>query len=650
VLTLALKQPDLFGEDTAMQTGKKKRTRVLRRPRTTKTKSRYSDPSLWSVIDNDEKMRELEAQLDEEYQNTLAETQRLAKNLGFEIAIKKEDNNYQPQLFIKHSMLAEYSVEARWYALAIVKQAKGKNSIVLLPTGLGKTYLVFLLLPEILANQPDKKILILCPTKPLCLQHWQTLQKVMPKLKAVIINGQIAKKKRPQLWRDNQVIIATPQTITAEVEKNSGVGSYHDLSFLVIDEIHHATGRHDYVKLGEYYCHRSPETRILCLTASPDPRLKTIISWQKILNVADSQVIARSFNCPDVLPYVHYRKITPHFIKRKLSDLQNECKDNLAKLLTCQFKAFDSELKESAEPLAYRNDEKLVVGLRIGELKHLLDRIAKAMKYPEKMEKAARLLSRGALMIAYCAGIKAVNNGAFEFAQYLQRQFYRYVHDRAEGKNTPKFLFKFCSEPGIQKMVIRLYEQRLWRGDLPIMIKTPVEKASDTKAWQVALVDEKLPCLLDLVEKSTYGQVLIFTNSRDTLRKVRYYLTSKMPDKAIGILTGTQAKLHDPGMSQKEQINTLNKFHQNEIDILISTSIGEEGLDFPSVDTVIFFEPIADVRRYVQRLGRTARHRDGKVHILVFRDSDEYGIYFVIGSREKRIREIIKHFQKLSQQ
>src|SRR2546422_8666594 len=47
----------------------------------------------------------------------------------------------------------------------------------------------------------------------------------------------------------------------------------------------------------------------------------------------------------------------------------------------------------------------------------------------------------------------------------------------------------------------------------------------------------------------------------------------------------------DIGLSQKEQVDILDKFRAGQGNVLVATSIGEEGLDIPQVDLVVFYEP-----------------------------------------------------------
>ena len=69
------------------------------------------------------------------------------------------------------------------------------------------------------------------------------------------------------------------------------------------------------------------------------------------------------------------------------------------------------------------------------------------------------------------------------------------------------------------------------------------------------------------------------------------------------------------GQTQQQQRDVLDAFRNGTLNTLVATSIGEEGLDIPSVDLIVFFD-VVDTIRTIQRMGRTGRARDGKVVVL----------------------------------
>jgi len=67
--------------------------------------------------------------------------------------------------------LQQGGIEAREYQRAIAKTALTANTLVVLPTGLGKTIVAMLVAADRLSDYPRSKILTLAATKPLVVQH-----------------------------------------------------------------------------------------------------------------------------------------------------------------------------------------------------------------------------------------------------------------------------------------------------------------------------------------------------------------------------------------------------------------------------------------------------------------------------------------------
>ena len=99
---------------------------------------------------------------------------------------------------------------------------------------------------------------------------------------------------------------------------------------------------------------------------------------------------------------------------------------------------------------------------------------------------------------------------------------------------------------------------------------------------------------------------------------------------------GQGSREGDKGMTQKQQKEILNRFREGEFNILVATSVGEEGLDIPSTDIVIFYEPVSSAIRLIQRRGRTGRNRPGEVFIFVTKESrDEAALWSSRGKEQK---------------
>ena len=95
------------------------------------------------------------------------------------------------------------------------------------------------------------------------------------------------------------------------------------------------------------------------------------------------------------------------------------------------------------------------------------------------------------------------------------------------------------------------------------------------------------------------------------------------------------------GLNQVEQRRVINEFSSGEINVLCATSIGEEGLDIPEVNTVIFYEPIPSAIRAIQRAGRTARLIKGKLIILMTKKTRDEAYFYASKAKEKKMHESI---------
>jgi Fanconi anemia group M protein len=133
------------------------------------------------------------------------------------------------------------------------------------------------------------------------------------------------------------------------------------------------------------------------------------------------------------------------------------------------------------------------------------------------------------------------------------------------------------------------------------------------------------------------SRIIIFTHYRDTslyITKLLEHVKNAKPSRFIG----QAAKEGDKGLTQKEQAKVIEKFKKGDFNILIATSVAEEGLDIPSTDLVIFYEPIPSEIRAIQRRGRTARKMPGKVIILITKGTPDEGYYWASKRKEKSMK------------
>ena len=103
-------------------------------------------------------------------------------------------------------------------------------------------------------------------------------------------------------------------------------------------------------------------------------------------------------------------------------------------------------------------------------------------------------------------------------------------------------------------------------------------------------------------------RVIVFTESRDTAEALTDFLGEHFQTRKF---VGQGDKEGSDGMTQNEQQETLDEFRAGEFEVLVSTSVAEEGLDVPEVDLVLFYEPVptASVSSRVSQPSRVERSR-----------------------------------------
>jgi ERCC4-related helicase len=151
-----------------------------------------------------------------------------------------------------------------------------------------------------------------------------------------------------------------------------------------------------------------------------------------------------------------------------------------------------------------------------------------------------------------------------------------------------------------------------------------------------------LQIVRDLVAAKPDAIVLVFTQYRDTVASLVEALS------AAGIrcdrLVGQQDRDGKEGQKQSEQADVLARFARREFTVLVSTSIGEEGLDVPQVDLVVFYEAIPSEIRAVQRRGRTGRTVAGRVVVLVTSGTRDEAFLRAQTAREGKMQRLVRRF------
>ena len=167
--------------------------------------------------------------------------------------------------YIEHKFIKPKTVQKRLYQELLTAKAIDDSTLVVAPTGLGKTIVAVLLIAYTYSLK--KNILFLAPTKPLVVQHKNSLDKLLniEEEDILLLTGQVPKNKRKEVYKNlGKIICATPQTINNDIK--SKLINFNDFNLIIFDEAHRAIGDYAYVNISSFF---PKEIKRLALTASP---------------------------------------------------------------------------------------------------------------------------------------------------------------------------------------------------------------------------------------------------------------------------------------------------------------------------------------------------------------------------------------------
>jgi Fanconi anemia group M protein len=145
------------------------------------------------------------------------------------------------------------------------------------------------------------------------------------------------------------------------------------------------------------------------------------------------------------------------------------------------------------------------------------------------------------------------------------------------------------------------------------------------------------------LQKNKEARIIVFAQYRSTIKTI-FNMLSKIKHAAPAEFIG-QAKKKGFGLSQKEQVQILNEFKMGFYNILCASQVAEEGLDVIETDMVIFYEPVPSAIRKIQRSGRTARTKSGRVIIMITKGTRDEVYHWVAHNKEKKMTRILHDMQ-----
>jgi len=491
--------------------------------------------------------------------------------------------------YVKHPLIAENSIESRAYQESILGTAIKSHTLCVLPTGLGKTNVAMLLAAHRLEKHPDSRILVMAPTRPLVNQHYKVFGRSMnlPKEEMVAVTGFINPVEREGLYQ-RRMVFATPQVI--ENDLRNGLLSLERFSLLVIDEAHHSIGGYAYPFVAKLYLQQSRFPRILALTASPGGTAEKIKEIKDNLGIDAVEI--RTDEDSDVKDWVMEKQSEWVYVELPESFLQ-----------------IKRYLDEAIEDRAKRLQGMGMLKKPRPSRRDFLELQAKAQEYIRRGQKSAFGISSivaQAIKLEHAAGLLETQ-GITVLEKYWKKL-------RGDESNAAKNLMKDQRVANAMFLSRGLFEQGSKHpkmGKLCQVVDRQVREKQDSK-------------------------IIVFANYRDSVKEIESSLNNIDGVRAVQFVGQKE------GLTQKEQMQRIHDFREGVYNVLVGTSVSEEGLDIPAMDLAIFYEPVPSEIRSIQRRGRVGRQKVGRVVFLITRRTRDEAYFWSAKNKEARMHKTLK--------
>ncbi|MCL5239526.1 MAG: DEAD/DEAH box helicase [Candidatus Marsarchaeota archaeon] len=495
--------------------------------------------------------------------------------------------------WLKLGSLAELlnldGVEFRQYQFNIISSVlKHGSTLVVLPTGLGKTLIGL----SVIASEIEqgRRALLLAPTRPLSEQHYATVMSAMklPEESVALLLGSVGKKRRKELEQSAKLIIATPQTIANDLK--SGNFSLADFGVAVFDECHRAVGKYAYTYIANELAVRN--ALVLGLTASPGSKKEKINALVGTLNI--KHIEARISTDPDVVSYV----------MPKYMHVVSVPQSSTIKSIAATLKPVGEESLASLNKMGLMNAKNF-------------DRIPRGV------------------LIALGNSLKKISAPGFRFGaffSYVKLLNISHAYDLLMTEGIYPFS-AYMDSLTAREEKSRAVENLLANKNVThamALAKEAIKRGEE---------HEKVKAAISVLKQYSGKSAIVFVQYRSTIKM----LVDAFQASGIDAMPFVGKK---EGVTQEKQKKVIEEFRNGKFSVLVASSIGEEGLDIPSVDLVLFYEPIPNEIRNIQRKGRTARFRAGDVYILAAQGTKDEIYLHVSAAREKKMLYLINEINR----
>ncbi|XP_075609244.1 Fanconi anemia group M protein [Balearica regulorum gibbericeps] len=515
----------------------------------------------------------------------------------------------------------------RGYQVRMARAALLGNTLVCLPTGLGKTFVAAVVMYNFYRWFPSGKVLFLAPTKPLVAQQMEACACVMgiPTRHMVEMTGGTQALSRRELWTTKRVFFLTPQIMVNDLSR--GTCPAVEIKCLVIDEAHKALGNHAYCQVVRELSKYTNQFRILALSATPGSDTKAV--QQVISNLLIAQIEVCAEDSPEIQPYSHERQVEKIVVPlgEELVEIQNAYIQVLETFAGRLIKIGVLARRDIPKLTKYqiilardqyrKNPSSQNVGIHQGIIE---GDFALCISLYHGYELLLQMGVRS--LFIYLFGIMDGSKGLTRTKNELGRnedfmKLYQQLRDmfsdtslasanenvyksKTVFENKKKFIYSHPKLKKLEEIVIEHFKS--WKKGCSKTDQVTTESTS------VDTVDTR---------------VMIFSSFRDSVQEIAEMLSRLSPIVRVMTFVGHSTGKSTKGFTQKEQLEVVKRFREGGYNTLVSTCVGEEGLDIGEVDLIICFDAQKSPIRLVQRMGRTGRRRQGRIVVILAEGREE---------------------------
>ncbi|NWT63779.1 IFIH1 protein, partial [Prunella himalayana] len=544
----------------------------------------------------------------------------------------------------------------RDYQMEVAKPAlNGENIIICLPTGSGKTRVAVYITKDHLdkrkrASEPGK-VIVLVNKVPLVEQHVKT--EFSPFLKrwyqVIGLSGDTQLKiSFPEVVRRNDVIISTAQILensllNASKEDEEIFFSFPDFSLIIIDECHHTQKEGVYNNIMRRYLKEKMKNRKLAKENKP------LIPQPQILGLTAS---------PGVGGATSYSKAEEHILK--ICANLDACRIMTVEEHASQLK---NQVKEPSKKTVIADDKKQdPFKERITEI---MTEIQKYCQLHPKSEfgtqtyeqwvirEERRAAKEGKRRERVCAEHLKKYNDALQINDTIRMvDAYNHLNNfykEEKSKKTVRSDDEDDDEPAVSKQdetdefLIGLFHAK----------KKQLKELTRKPEYENEKLMELRNTLMEEFTKTEEPRGIIFTKTRHSAFALFQWIKDNPKFEEVGIkphyLIGSGHKSEMKPMTQNEQRDVIDKFRCGNVNLLIATTVAEEGLDIKECNIVIRYGLVTNEIAMVQARGR-ARADESTYALVASSGSGAVERENVNTFREKMMYKAIQRVQKMPQQ